>query len=308
MKRTTKKISFIAALALTLCSLNLSAQEGLQSISIVKSAAGISSNMMKDMNKKVIDSSYMECRYELKYLKDTSVVITDSTRQQIVSKDMMLLHVGKKVAKFYSYNKFYTDSLLADAVKKQTVNGKGTVTFGNLKTKEGSPELIYKYPDGKLLYHCGLGPDSYQYEDNDLYFGWELLDETKELLGYTVHKATCDFRGRKYTAWYAPDISISNGPWKFSGLPGLILEISDSRDHYHYTAVGLKKTRDLPIYINEGNFIKIKRKKFQELKRRLDEDPISFLNNNSGGRVQIKIEGNCDFFKELKYEYQETDY
>lgn len=58
-------------------------------------------------------------------------------------------------------------------------------------------------------------------------FNWKIENETKEILGYQCKKATMTFRGRNYTAWFAPKIPISDGPWKFSGLPGLILEITD---------------------------------------------------------------------------------
>ena len=49
--------------------------------------------------------------------------------------------------------------------------------------------------------------------------------------------AVSDFRGRRWTAWFAPDISISDGPWKFSGLPGLIMEAYDTENHYRFFIV-----------------------------------------------------------------------
>lgn len=48
--------------------------------------------------------------------------------------------------------------------------------------------------------------------------------ETAEILGFDCRKATLQFRGREYSVWYAPDIPVSEGPWKFSGLPGMILK------------------------------------------------------------------------------------
>lgn len=60
---------------------------------------------------------------------------------------------------------------------------------------------------------------------------WELQSDLKEILGFKVQKATTHFRGRNYVAWFALDIPISDGPYKFHGLPGLILEIY-STDEY----------------------------------------------------------------------------
>jgi GLPGLI family protein len=56
---------------------------------------------------------------------------------------------------------------------------------------------------------------------------WNIVEEVKMIKNFTCLKATTEFRGRKYTAWFTPDIPISDGPWKFKGLPGLILSITD---------------------------------------------------------------------------------
>lgn len=53
---------------------------------------------------------------------------------------------------------------------------------------------------------------------------WKLEKETKQIGSFTAYKATCNFRGRNYTAWYILDIPLPYGPWKLQGLPGLILE------------------------------------------------------------------------------------
>lgn len=75
---------------------------------------------------------------------------------------------------------------------------------------------------------------------------WELSKETKQIGQYTCHKATStrtvpgrrmiDGNGNEKvgeprevttTAWYTPEIPVSNGPDMYWGLPGLIMEIKD---------------------------------------------------------------------------------
>ncbi|PWK73744.1 GLPGLI family protein [Mucilaginibacter oryzae] len=56
---------------------------------------------------------------------------------------------------------------------------------------------------------------------------WKLEPEEKTISGFAVNKAIGQFRGRNYTAWYAKKIPVPAGPWKLSGLPGLILEAYD---------------------------------------------------------------------------------
>ena len=63
----------------------------------------------------------------------------------------------------------------------------------------------------------------------------------KIIEGHQLQKATLNFSGRNWVAWFSRDLVISNGPDIFSGLPGLIFEIYDSTNSYHFNLIGLKK-------------------------------------------------------------------
>jgi GLPGLI family protein len=100
---------------------------------------------------------------------------------------------------------------------------------------------------------------------------WKIEKGNKEILAYACKKATCEFRGRKYTAYYTPKISIPDGPYKFYGLPGLILEIS-SEDHFiHLEAKSITKGDnsifELPktMYDKHMDFREYTKKKTEQL-------------------------------------------
>jgi GLPGLI family protein len=71
--------------------------------------------------------------------------------------------------------------------------------------------------DNKLIVHDSM-PE----------LNWKLLNEEKLIDKYNCKKAEVQFRGRKFTAWYAPKIAVPFGPFKFKGLPGLIINMEST--------------------------------------------------------------------------------
>jgi len=76
---------------------------------------------------------------------------------------------------------------------------------------------------------------------------WEIQNEFKKINIYNCQRAKGQFRGRDYIVWFTSDIPISLGPWKLNGLPGLILEASDSKNMFHFY------TDKIILFINENN-------------------------------------------------------
>jgi GLPGLI family protein len=69
---------------------------------------------------------------------------------------------------------------------------------------------------------------------------WVLHQQTSQIKNYNCKKATTKFRGRVYTAWYTEQIPLPIGPWKFSGLPGLILKVQDDKGEISFIAENIK--------------------------------------------------------------------
>lgn len=69
--------------------------------------------------------------------------------------------------------------------------------------------------------------EPYLIEESIPVIAWNISEETKKINKHDCNKATCSFRGRNYTVWFALDIQTGFGPIKLNGLPGLILEVSD---------------------------------------------------------------------------------
>lgn len=130
---------------------------------------------------------------------------------------------------------------------------------------------------------------------------WKLSDEKKKICGYECQKATSHFRGRDFTAWFTTDIPVKGGPWKFGGLPGLILKVYDIDGLYTFEAIKIEKGR-FPIYEYDRSMYKnSSRKKVWDLQRRLNEDW-----HKTTGTVTEK-DGIQTFSKPSKYDQLELE-
>lgn len=76
---------------------------------------------------------------------------------------------------------------------------------------------------------------------------WTLKNETKKIKSFTCKKATTSFRGRTYTAWYTEELSVIGGPWKFDGLPGLILAVSSDDNVLNIEATKIEKKTNIKL-------------------------------------------------------------
>ncbi|WP_100613583.1 GLPGLI family protein [Confluentibacter citreus] len=75
-------------------------------------------------------------------------------------------------------------------------------------------------------------------KDSLTIFNWQIKEDTKEILGYKCQLAVMTFRDRNYSAWFSPDLPIG-GPWKYDGLPGMILSIKSDKAFIEFEAIGI---------------------------------------------------------------------
>ncbi len=103
---------------------------------------------------------------------------------------------------------------------------------------------------------------------------WTVCDSTRTVLGYDCIMATADYHGRKWIAWFTPDIPVSSGPWQLMGLPGLIMSAETDGGEYRFEIIGLEET-DLPIAPRPGtyDYTDISRKDFRRFQREIQNNP-----------------------------------
>jgi GLPGLI family protein len=153
---------------------------------------------------------------------------------------------------------------------------------------------------------------------------WEMSTETKKIGNYTCYKATMmkdvdpldwtNMRRRRnndnkkdeskkdssnvtkisdeiempkqieVTAWYTPQVPISNGPGEYWGLPGLILEVNSGRTTVLCTELVLNPSEKIEIEApTKGE--KIKREKYTKtITQKMEEMRQNFRGRGRGGR------------------------
>ena len=97
--------------------------------------------------------------------------------------------------------------------------------------------------------------NQYRYTEPWPSMQWTLGTEKQTICGYQCQKATCHWRGRDYEAWFTSAIPMKSGPWKFGGLPGLIMKIYDTKHLYTWEAVSVENG-SFPILQLEERFFK----------------------------------------------------
>ena len=81
----------------------------------------------------------------------------------------------------------------------------------------------------------------YRYNQQLPKIDWKLENEEKKIKGIRCLKATCRFGGRDWTAWYAPEYPMPYGPYLFQGLPGLIMQVVDTKKNFAFKFKGIER-------------------------------------------------------------------
>lgn len=93
-----------------------------------------------------------------------------------------------------------------------------------------------------LLFGINLqGVDEiYHYNESQDMLEWHLKADTLRIANLFCQRADVRFGGRDWVAWFAPEIPIPDGPYKFCGLPGLIVSIADTKGYWRFDLTNIR--------------------------------------------------------------------
>lgn len=186
--------------------------------------------------------------------------------------DLMVLDINKDKNIFYSNEYLEADSVSTTTRTKKIPQPKfEDIVIGD---KIGQAYSFIKT----------LSMNYYKYNSKKK-IDWKIDPEKKKIGNYTVQKATTNFSGRIWTAWFCQEIPLPYGPYFFSGLPGLILEVYDERSDFHFTFVKNKNfqkdknSEDLISEFTKNFLVNIKEDDWQKVQINYYKNPIGEYKN-----------------------------
>lgn len=232
-----------------------------------------------DLKYKYIEPAIIIGTYSLKYQRD-------STNPNNIRNSTMLLFLGKTVSKFVN-----SDNYICDTTTRKFTTEKQFIDFMSNPDAKSIAFLyqIYKnYPTGKITFIDHIPSNAYKVEEDINLFQWSITSDTNTVCGFRAQKATCNFGGRSWIAWFSPDIPYSDGPYKFNGLPGLIVKVYDTRHHYVFELLSIVKPGEiLMIDIEDKEYIVTNKQGFFQAEDSFRADIVNRA-KEAGGNNQMQ--------------------
>jgi len=189
----------------------------------------------------------------------------------------------------------------------QAMIAQGKIDMSKMPKKTENIYVIKSAFDTTMTVYDMLGEEKVYYKEHFSEMTWEIGDSVKMILGYECVQATTDYHGRTWKVWFAPAIPISDGPWKFRGLPGLIMEASLPNGIGMF-AVGIEMTDKMigKVY-GADKYEKMDRKEILRARRAVVDNPVGVL-SAKGLLKGVKIGPMTFSNNNDKFDFIETDY
>jgi GLPGLI family protein len=233
--------------------------------------------------------SDLEVLYEYSFTRDTTYV--DPSHR---SKELMVLDCNPRSSIYYSRQYVAARKVFEQAGIAAQTSANVEIRTADLPKYKISYSI---YRNGSQIYYTGnIFRDVFTFEST--YLKWNTnYDEVKTILGYRCNKATTNFNNRIFTAWYTKDIPISEGPYRFKGLTGLILEINDEKNYHSFKAIGIEKKQTEIKPLQKG--IPVTREQYIKKREEFKSNPYPERKNLPKERRDQMIES---FKKEVSLE------
>lgn len=188
-------------------------------------------------------------RYSITYLLSYQ---PDSLNKNRILREQFILLVSDSLSYFSSIKFMEQEKYVAELFEKLSSGQINSLNQSNLPKTGFSFKIFSIISDSNIIKLSTI--DLEKYGTIYSFPSWKMESNIDTVNGFVCRKATLDFAGRKYSAWYSLEIPIQEGPYIFKGLPGLVMKISDSKAHYTWEVVNIlnKTAETVPEYSSKG--------------------------------------------------------
>lgn len=201
------------------------------------------------------------------------------------------LQIGDKRAFFASTQSMKRDSVFQALPIKTLENGAKLLSSKGVSVPKTKFSFTIIQSNENIQYFNLVGMSILTYKE-PVVKNWKLVDETKVINTINCKKAEVTFKGRNWIAWYSPEIPFPYGPYKFSGLPGLIIKITDDKGDYDFElikSIPASKLKGKLISINENRYseaFETTRSKFEKALKDANANLIGVLQSSETTIIQ----------------------
>jgi GLPGLI family protein len=188
-------------------------------------------------NAQAPDTALLLIHYKFSHIRDT-------TNRAAPFKEDMVLAVGKKAGVYRSYEHQLSVAQTKKYIQQQTANAAGGPVMLNIHVTGSSTEY-FQYPNDRLLFRKEHLVSTFLVTGSLPVIDWQVTADTASFGELHCQKAMGHFKGRDYIAWFCPDLPLHLGPWKLTGLPGVIVEAYDTKKEVQFLFDGIEKAGPL---------------------------------------------------------------
>lgn len=198
----------------------------------------------------------------------------DSTNvKSKITTEKFILYGGNKKSLFISSNRLALDTIIYSGVNVADLQKLMSMS------KPSSNKRIFKnFDNNSITVYDEISSSLFKFNEK-INLDWKVYSDTVMVKKIVLRKATTSFGGRDYVAWFNEELPYSDGPYKFSGLPGLIFKIYDSKIHFEYELISYKildKKYELKNNYDSNSKLTTK-KEFNRSKKEFRVNPIPLM-------------------------------
>ncbi len=196
-------------------------------------------------------------------------------------KAQMVLQVGDHIQRFSSMENYLIDSLALvfnnEPQDTKVLSIKNREIRYQLKYKNDVRWVLYtNVQDGNRSITDRVFMDNFLTLEKDETPVWQLEEDQKVIGGRLCSKATATLYGRDWVVWYSENDTRPDGPWLLKGLPGVVVEATDSTGKFVFQLYKIER-RATPILFNQRNYLQASRNDVLKAMRRYYDNKAQYV-------------------------------